>query len=117
MVRYVNVICGVVLHDMVRNSMVLCGALRCGLVLYGVVWHMMVISYILAASAPIRAFLELFLQAQYFSKPLAAFKLNHSRNNERGMNPVAMTIINHQREYGWVRDRTSDLLFSSPPRY
>ena len=36
---------------------------------------------------------------------------------ERGMNPVAMTIINPQKEY-WPSsgDRTSDLLFSSPVR-
>ena len=33
------------------------------------------------------------------SKPRAAFPNNHCRNNERGMNPVAMTIINPRKEY------------------
>ena len=36
------------------------------------------------------------------SKPLAAFPHNHCRNNgqrERGMNPVAMTIIDPRKEY------------------
>ena len=33
------------------------------------------------------------------------------------MNPVAMTIINPRKEYWPCRDRTSDLVFSSPQRY
>ena len=36
------------------------------------------------------------------SKPLATFPLNHCRTTDsgkRGMNPVAMTIINRRREY------------------
>ena len=36
------------------------------------------------------------------SKPLSAFPNNHCQNNrqqERGMNPVTMTIINHGKEY------------------
>ena len=39
---------------------------------------------------------------------------------ERGMNPVAMTIINLEKEYMYLPspgDRTSDLVFSSPVRY
>ena len=36
----------------------------------------------------------------FLSKPLAAFLHNHCRNSsERGMNPVAMTIINPQKDY------------------
>ena len=38
-------------------------------------------------------------------------------SGERGMNPVAMSIINPRKEYSRVWDRTSDLLFSSPQCY
>ena len=38
-------------------------------------------------------------------------------SGKRGMNPVAMTIISHWKEYWSVGDRTSDLLFSSPVHY
>ena len=38
-------------------------------------------------------------------------------SGERGMNLVAMTIINPRKEYWGSRDRTSNLLFSSPQCY
>ena len=38
-------------------------------------------------------------------------------SGERGMNPVAMTIISSTRNVGKARDRTSDILFSCPARY
>ena len=38
-------------------------------------------------------------------------------SGERGMNPVAMTIINPWKEFGRAGDRTSNLMFSSSQRY
>ena len=45
------------------------------------------------------------------SKPLAAFPHNHHKtmdSGERGMNPVAMTIINPRTEY-WLSRRLNQL--------
>jgi hypothetical protein len=50
------------------------------------------------------------------SKPLAASHITIVETMDscgRGMNPVAMIIINPRKEYWPSRDRTSDLLFSS----
>ena len=62
-------------------------------------------SYIAADSAPIHAFLEFFnqLSAQYSFKATGCF--SHTTifeimdSGERGMNPVAITIINPRKEY------------------
>ena len=43
--------------------------------------------------------------------------LSIQRTAVRGMNPVTMTIINPRTEYWPSRDRTIDLLFSSPAHY
>ena len=35
---------------------------------------------------------------KYISKPMIAFPHNHCRNNEKGMNPATMTVINTGRK-------------------
>ena len=74
-----------------------------------------------AASAPIHAFMEFLLTNTPYdipTKPLAAFLHNNCGNSgERGMNPVAMTIISlREKNSGRAKDGTSDLLFSSSVR-
>ena len=58
------------------------------------------------ASVPIHAFLEFFIPVPctiFFSKPLTAFPHYHflktMDSGERGVNPIAMTIINPWKEY------------------
>ena len=81
-------------------------------------------SSIVAASAPIHAFLESILlvlrTVNVLSKPLAAFPQNHYQTiviGGRGMNSVAMTIINPRKGIDPVGYRSHDPLFSSPIRY
>ena len=38
-------------------------------------------------------------QHKNLSKPVGSFPRNHWRNDERGINPVAMTVISSQRKY------------------
>ena len=78
--------------------------------------------YIAAASAPVHAFLEIFLNlySVQYSFP-GHWLISHITiveamdSGERGMNPVAMTILGKNTDR--AGDRTSDLLFSSPQRY
>ena len=61
-------------------------------------------SYIAAASAPMYAFLELLFHITI---------VETTDSGERGMNPVAITIISPRKILAEPGDRTSDLLFSS----
>ena len=79
--------------------------------------------YIAAASAPIHALLELFqpvLRTIFFP---SHWLLSHitivetTDSGERGMNPVAMTIINPQKKYWSSRDRNGDPLYPSTQHY
>ena len=78
---------------------------------------------IVAASAPIHAFLESLLsvlRTMFFSKPLAAFPQNHYQTmviGGRGMNSVAITIINPRKGIDPVGYQSHDPLSSSPIRY
>ena len=56
-----------------------------------------------------------FVNKHLSSWPLLGLEATDS--GERGMNPVAMTIINPRKNIGRAGDRTSDLMFSSPLRY
>ena len=65
-----------------------------------------IISVIVAASAPSNAtqdFFSIHTRYNILSKPPAAFPYNHCRNimasGKRGMDPVAMTIFDPQKEY------------------
>ena len=50
------------------------------------------------------------IQHNILSKPLASFPHNHRRNSgERGMHPVAMTIINPRKEYRTIRGSNQQL--------
>ena len=76
-----------------------------------------VISYITAASAPIHDFLEFLKQVLRTIFFPSHWLLSHITivvtidSSERGMNPVAMTIINLGKNNRRAGDRTSDLLF------
>ena len=72
------------------------------------------------ASAPIHVFLwllfpvfhTLFFRSHYLLSYMTIVETMVSSKNRK--NPVAMTINNHGRENRRCRDRSSDLLFSSP---
>ena len=67
-------------------------------------------SYITVASAPIHAFLKFFetaLRTIFFLSHRLLFHITNVETmdgNERGMNPVAMTIINPWKEYSQSRE-------------
>ena len=74
-----------------------------------------IICYIKATSAPIHVFLEFFLSALCTIFFLSHRLLSHimiieaTGRDERGMNPVAMTIINPRKEY-WLSRKSNQRL-------
>ena len=72
------------------------------------------------ASTPLHTFMEFLVSVTQHIIILATFPHDHHQNKgqrDRGINPITMTIINPRKVNGKVRDRTYNLLFSSPVCY